>query len=397
MFCLLPWSAGAAPVREQQVSGSQGTGATTQPKPAAPDAAADIGAARALLATGRPQEAIAKLDAVLARNPANRDGVLLKTAALADQLRFEEALSTYDAYVAAVKKPDAGLLAPIARATLRRLPEALPGDPMVVASALEALARAGDAEALRALRGAAASPASSDAAEKLNGSLARLGDAAAGQKLGQMLRAASSPDARTRTIRVIQDADARGAAPAVAERLQDAAPQVRAAAALAVGVLQYVDAVPGLTAIFQGDEPIVRMFAAAALKRLGQTTADGYLAELLRNPTPEVRLVVAEAYQTSKTTQWIPYVKQLLTDRNEAYRFRAAEMLACCDQPAARSVLLPALESPNPAMRGEAARILVDKHLADAKVARRLLGDAIDMNRLRGAEAALQLAAVPSR
>src|SRR6185369_16216339 len=70
--------------------------------------------------------------------------------------KTDEALKTYDAYVAASKRPDAPMLANIARTDLRRIWQAKPDQPILLASVLERLARDGDAAALKALKKASA-------------------------------------------------------------------------------------------------------------------------------------------------------------------------------------------------------------------------------------------------
>jgi HEAT repeat protein len=379
----------------QQASGpAQGVKSAAAGDQAAPT----LAAAREQVAAGRIDEALASVNAVLARNPANRDAALLKTSTLLEQQRIDQALAAYDAFTAAQKKPDTAILASIARADLKRIVRLRSGDPVSLAGAFERLARSGDTDALKSLQREAASASSTpQEAQEFTVSLVRLGDKDAAARLGKMLDSAPSAMDKARMVRVLQDADARSLAPKAAALLGDPDPQVRAAAALAVGALQYSDGLPRLRAMFQDDAPAVRICVAVALKRLGQTFADTYLAGLLSNSLSEVRLIAAEGYQTSKSTQWVRYIKEVLTDRNEANRLRAAELLACCDQPAARSVLVPALESPILPLRVEAARILEATGLADPKAARMLLGESVVALRVHGAGAALRLAAAPAR
>jgi hypothetical protein len=385
-------SSGLAQTPARQASGA----AEPIPPQATGEVAKALAGARESLAGGRAEEAITSVNSVLARYPANREAVEIKITALLERQQFEQALATYDAYTTALKKPDVGVLGLIARAELRRVVRRQPGDAVATAAALERLAGAGDGEALQALKRAAASQSSTsrDALAPLV-SLARLGDTDAATRLAALLPSPSW-EGKTAVIRALQDARARSQAPKIVALLDDPQPQVRAAAALALGVLQFADAVPKLQGLFKHDLPIVRLFASVALKRLGQTTADLYVAEMLRSEVPEVRLIAAEAYQSSKTTQWVPPVKELLSDRNELNRLRAADLIACSDPATARRALLTALDSPDPLLRNEAARILEARDLFDAKIVRRLLGDAYDGVRVYGAGAALR-AVTPSR
>ena len=330
------------------------------------------------------------------RQVPNRETAGVQIAAALQQENYDRALAAYDSYVAASAKPDPALLVQIAKADLNRIVRLNKSQRIVTISALERLARAGDSTAMQALtrQAAEATPMSAEDVA-LTSALVRLGDRAAIEKLGKLL--AASSDRRGDAIRVIQDTGARSLAPQVAQYLGDPQPQVRCAAALAVGVLQYADAIPRLQEIFTTDEQIVRLYAATALKRLGQTSANAYLLNILQTGAPEVRLIAAEAYQSAATTQWIQYVTDLLNDPNEINRLRAAEVIACCNPGMARGPLVSAVGSENPSLRADAARILETKNLADVRLARRLLGDSADAVRVYGAGAALHAAAPPPR
>jgi HEAT repeat protein len=177
--------------------------------------------------------------------------------------------------------------------------------------------------------------------------------------------------------------------------LNDPAPQVRAAAARALGVLQYREAIPQLRALFEKEQnpDLVGMFAAIALKRLGSNVADVYVSRLLTSAVPDIRLMAAEGYAGSPRGEWVAAVKALGTNPSELARVRAARLLACCEPTTARAMLFDALASPTLPLRVEAARTFEEKELGDAKVARRLLGDAFDQVRLHGAGIVLRLAA----
>jgi HEAT repeat protein len=353
-----------------------------------------VAAARKLLSEGRFEEAATAADSVLARDPVNHDAAEIKTAALLERGQFDKALAGYDAFIQAAKKGDPALLGLIARAELRRTARRQPVDAVWTAGALERLARAGDDEALQALKALAASwsPNSREGLALLV-SLGRLGDANAAIRLGSLVDSAASWEEKTAVIRGLQDAGARSQAPRIAALLDSHEPQVQCAAALAIGVLQFRDAVPKLRTLFEGDVQIVRLYAAVALKRLGQSMADVFLAKALASEVPEIRLTVAEAYLSSRSTQWTARVRPLLDNRNEQLRLQAAELLAGADAAVARPALVAALSDPNPLMRAEAARILEEKNLLDLPLARRLLGDSYEAARLYGAGAAVRASA----
>jgi HEAT repeat protein len=326
-----------------------------------------------------------------ARQPSAADAI----AKLADSRQYADALAAYDRQVtASSNRPDAALLAVIARAQLKDFAGGT--DAVMSADALERLAAGGDDQALATLRDKASGPAGSDPAVAAIKGLLRLGDKATIARLAKVLES-TPPSERAELIQTLDQARVVAAGPAIAGYLGDTAPTVRMAAAQAVGDLGVKEALPTLKSMFEKDIPTVKTFAAIALKRLGDRTADAYLADLLTSQVPDVRLMAAAAYPAADSRIWLPAVRELRNDRNELARVKAAERLACCDVPTARAILFDAFASPNPLMRGEAARVFDETGLGDARVARRLMGEAIDMLRLRGAGMAVKLARAPAR
>jgi hypothetical protein len=108
-----------------------------------------------------------------------------------------------------------------------------------------------------------------------------------------------------------------------------------------------------------------------------------------------VQVIAAGAWQfsTARSPAWDKAARTLLASANDLHRVRAAELLACCDPTAARTVLTSALGSPNPLLRAAAARVLESRpELADATSARQTLGDTAVSVRLHGAGLAHALA-----
>ncbi len=356
------------------------------------DVAATIKAGRASLDAGRIDEADAAANRVLSEFPANREAADLKVAVLLRKQQYEEALAAYDNYARLARHADVALLAPIAKAELTRLCQAqMSDDGALAAAAYERLARAGDAEATRVLKGLAARLASASP-DRLAPvvSLARLGDGDAARTLAAGLRSAAA-EAKRQIIKLLKEAQARSEAPALIPLLSDSDPGVRAAAAAALGALDCVAALPALRPLLHDPAPIVRPFAVVSMKRLGDTSVDSQVAAMLRSDIPDVRLIAAEAYQQSKSTQWVQWIKPLLDERNDVTRLRAAEALVAGDPGTARLALLGALQSENFMVRNEASRIVDEKKLADAALARRLLSDASPWVRVRAAGIVLTL------
>jgi HEAT repeat protein len=358
-----------------------------------------IEGARVFRDAGLLAEASSAMTPILKKYPGNSDAARFHIDTLLAQGHFDDSLIVYDAYVKARQRPDAIALAAIGRSDLRRTQQVKSDKPSTVALVLERLARDGDADALRSLKQlSAAAPSFSleDLAPTI--SLARLNDAEAQTALGRALSQASS-DMKPQVILAIQEANARSLGPAIRAAFGDSDQNVRNRAALALGTLQIREAVPELQNAFDNagaNGGATKMFAAIALKQLGQTSVDKFVeTQLLDSPIPEIRMYAAGAYQfsTTKTPQWDKAVRALMSGPNELQRLQAAELLACCDLVAARSLLTSALSSPNPILRAGAAKIFESrKDLADLTVARRIIGDSLDLVRLHGDGIAMTLA-----
>jgi HEAT repeat protein len=364
--------------------------------PAGGDVTQAIEAAKALKAAGKPAEAADALAAVLKKQPASSDAATLQVETLVELNRYDEALKTYDGYVVALKKPDLTVLGRLGRADLVRTVRSKADQPILRAQTLERLARQGDADALAALRQQAGST-SAVSPESLAPvvALARLQDPAGEKRLGELLNS-GTPILRAQVIQAIGQGNVRSQASRLIPLLGESDVNVRNATAVALGLLQAKQAIPQLRNSFQNDEAgSVKMFAAVALKQAGDSSADSFLEGLLAKGHPEVQVIAAGAWQfsTSRSPAWDKAAQTLLASANDLHRLRAAELLACCDPVAAKGVLTSAMASPNPLLRAGAARVFESRpELADAAVARRLLGDTAIGVRLHGAGLAHALA-----
>ena len=372
------------------------SGALLAQTPAGADVTQAIEAAKALKAAGKPAEAADALAAILKKQPASADAAALQVETLVELNRFDEALKTYDGYVLALKKPDLAVLTRLGRADLVRTVRAKADQPILRAQALERLARQGDADALTALREQAGST-SAVSPESLAPvvALARLQDPAGEKRLGELLNS-GTPILRAQVIQAIGQGNVRSQASRLIPLLGESDANVRNATAVALGLLQAKQAIPQLRNSFQNDEAgSVKMFAAVALKQVGDSSADSFLEGLLTKGHPEVQMIAAGAWQfsTSRSPAWDKAARTLLAGPNDLHRLRAAELLACCNPVAAKDVLTSALASPNPLLRSGAARVFESRpELADAAIARRVLGDAVIGVRLHGAGLAHALA-----
>jgi HEAT repeats len=375
------------------VLGSDALLAQTQ---ASADVTQAIESANALKAGGRAAEAVDAMAAVLKKSPASQDAALFQVETLVELNRYDEALKTYDGYVVALKKPDLTVLGRLGRADLVRTVRSKADQPILRAQTLERLARQGDADALAALRQQAGST-SAVSPESLAPvvALARLQDPAGEKRLGELLNS-GTPILRAQVIQAIGQGNVRSQASRLIPLLSESDVNVRNATAVTLGLLQAKQAIPQLRNSFQNDEAgSVKMFAAVALKQAGDSSADSFLEGLLTKGHPEVQVTAAGAWQfsTSRSPTWDKAARTLLASANDLHRLRAAELLACCDPVAAKGVLTSAMASPNPLLRAGAARVFESRpELADAAVARRLLGDTVMGVRLHGAGLAHALA-----
>jgi HEAT repeat protein len=298
------------------------------------------------------------------------------------------ALAAYDALVKS-KGHDPVLLHLIASAELVRLSGTSSGAVRPVA--LEHLARTGDHKALETLQQMARrSPEDTEAGLAPFFSLLRLRDASAVKRVPLLLRT-SPPAVKVRLIDVLQEADLRDQADLLVPLLDDVEQSVRSSAVLALGAFAHKPAEGRLRAMADGTHPVDRLTAAIALRRMGDTTMDARVRPLLGGILPEVRLMAAEAYGPRESSIWLPGIRELGGDRNELNRVRAAERMICCDPPGARTILLAALDSSLPSIRAAAARVLADPRLADAGLARRLLGHTDEEVRVYGAASVMAL------
>jgi HEAT repeat protein len=351
--------------------------------------AARLDEASAARQAGQLDKALTMAHAAAVAHPTDTNVARLEIEILLDQSKRDAALAAYDRYVSARRSPDRVLLSLIATNELRRVAAA--PEPEIAIPALERLAQTGDVASRQALVDRATRQPISLESLGLMTSLSRLGDARAQASIGQLLLSVPLDQRRT-VLEAIRDGKARTQAQAVADLLSDLDPLVRLAAAQTLGVLLEPKTIPQLEATLASDPvPSVKLFAAVALKRLGRPSGDELAARLLASDVPEMRLLGGQAYAFSKTRQWTSRILELGAGRNEMHHVQAAEVLACCDAPGARTLLAGALRSPNPLLRREAARVLETTQVADMALARTLLGDPDETVRVYGAGALLTL------
>jgi HEAT repeat protein len=197
------------------------------------------------------------------------------------------------------------------------------------------------------------------------------------------------------------------AVPTLRALLKNGAAPVRMEAALALGRMNALDAIPDLKALM--NDPEAQSFAAVALARLGDADAEKIVQHMLQSPVFDVRLLAAQAYEGKGQGPWVQALMPALQDPNGLTRIRAAELLAPVAPEAARPVLAEAANDPNPVVRADVTRVMEKTGLLSPTVQqtdpskrlderftlaslRRLLRDADPAVRLHAAGAILDMA-----
>ena len=160
---------------------------------------------------------------------------------------------------------------------------------------------------------------------------------------------------------------------AIAAELADTKPEVRAAAAEALGRLQARGTQERLRTLLKDPHSFVRVRAAAALMNLNDTSGLSLLRELLVSEAPASRLIGAEALAGTPDATWLEVVRQLARSGEPTVRVGAARLIAPHDPDLARSVMESLASDPNPAVRELVSRAQAESSSVDLKVLRRLL------------------------
>jgi HEAT repeat protein len=199
--------------------------------------------------------------------------------------------------------------------------------------------------------------------------LGRIGDAEAVPGLLEALHDADA-DVRWAAAAALERIGDAAAVPGLLAALGDADANVREAAAAALGEIGDAAAVPGLLAALRDANAGVRRAAAAALGEIGDAAAVPGLLHALRDAEARVREAAAKALGQIGDATAVPGLLHALGDTAWLVRAAAAEALGRIGAPAVPG-LLQALGNANADVRKEAARAL--GQIGDAAVALGLL------------------------
>jgi HEAT repeat protein len=320
----------------------------------------------AAVAAGRFDEAARLAAGILKRKPRSHAAITLKIEALSAGTKPIAALDEYEAWItkAARDVDDRGLLEPIALGLLHGL--SADADPMTRATALEALARAGDDDALEKLRTRSAAgdrPAMQ--------ALVRSGDANSIRAVQTLL---STPTGRDMSAEIKVLAEHGGLPPSLVQSLAtDRVPMNRAAVAGAL--VQSKDAVAAqlLDALSQDPDPVVRMSIKLARAQAGDERGLADAMTMLASPVPDIRLTAAESLVAKMPRECEQAVRPLLSDRDGINRFRAAAIVAQFDPAAALPVITEGLTDQNRLIQQQAAQTLAEALPTETRQLRQLL------------------------
>jgi HEAT repeat protein len=209
------------------------------------------------------------------------------------------------------------------------------------------------------------------------------------------LRDVRSPDARVRALAAdaladVAEAERPQAVAALVPLLRDERHEIRATAAIALGVLGDRSVVPQLVDKLVDGNPQARQAAAIALGRLGDPAAFDALAEQLREGPADLRFQAARSLAEIDPARAFEPLCAALGDRDAEVRGSVAEALSVVGDARAAGWLAPLLEDKRLATRFAAAMTLAI--LGDARGVDVLLAALGDDERAYDAIEGLELA-----
>lgn len=320
----------------------------------------------AAVAAGRFEEATTLAAGILKRKPRSHPAITLKIEAISAGAQPITALDEYETWITktAGDVDDRGLLEPIAFGLLRGL--SADADPMIRATALEALARAGDDDAVEMLRNRSAGgdrPAMQ--------ALVRSGDA---NSIGAVQTLLGTPTGRDMSAEIKALAERGGLTPSLLQSLAtDRVPMNRAAVAGALVRSNDPAAAQLLHTLNQDPDPLVRTSIVLARAEAGDEQGLADAKAMLASQVPDIRLTAAESLVATMPREAEEAVRPLLSDRDGINRFRAAAIVGRFDSAAALPVIIEGLTDQNRLIQQQAARTLGQTLPAETRQLRQLL------------------------
>src|SRR5262245_3649234 len=320
----------------------------------------------AAVAAGRFDEATNLAAGILKRRPRSHAAATLKIEAMAAGAQPLAALDEYETWVtkAARDVDDRGLLEPVALALLRTL--SADADALVRTTALEALVKAGDNDAVEKLRKRGA-----EGDRLAMQALAGQGDANSIRALQTML---GTPTGRDMSAEIRALADQRGLTPSLLQALAtDRVPMNRAAVASALALSKDPAAAQLLNTLNQDPDPLVHISIVLARARAGDERGLAEARAMLGSDVPDIRLTAAESLVATMPRESEQAVRPLLTNRDGINRFRAAAIVGRFDPAAAMPGITEGLTDQNRLIQQQAAQTLAQSLPGETRDLRQLL------------------------
>jgi hypothetical protein len=326
---------------------------TTQGGAGSPDETTALARVWTLLSQRSYASASEQAQEVLRRNPRSISALTLAVEATIAHRGAMAGLDEYERWLGQRSLEEPGVLRRIAGGVLSEAASS-PGTRLV---ALRGLTGDGDEGASAALAALARQGSTAETR-----ALAALGNQEAARTLvTQLNQGVVDPVA---TMDALGDSGYAAAIPPITARLRDARPEVRGAAAEAIGKLGSAssrDVVATLVPVLSDGSAHVRTRAAAALYRLGDPRGTPWLMELAASDVPAGRLVAAEAMASRPDQAWMSLVTELATTGTDPeIRLGAANLIAPHNPGLARSVAQEMSNNANPAIRELAVGLMVE-------------------------------------
>jgi hypothetical protein len=348
---------------------SAGQPARTSTPPSAGDVSTQIAAVWSLLAHGRAAQASERARQMLASDPRNGAIIQLAVEAEIGRAGANAGLAQYERSLGRRGLEEPTVLRRIAFAVLREAASQTSNERVRI-EALEQLSSAGDQSAGELVDGA---PAGKSVAELR--ARAATGDEEAVAAIVQDLNQGGN---------ALQDLDAlaKSGSPSaidpVAARLRDVRPEIRGAAADALGSLPGPEVTARLKPLLTDRSSFVRVRDAAALYRVGDASGLDILHTLAASGEAGSRLIAAEALAARPDGSWLSLVRDLTDAAEPEVRLGAARLVAPHDPELARRVLNELANDPNLTIRELASEASADVAADDLPGLRQLLKPGTD-------------------
>lgn len=337
----------------------------------------------AMLAEGKAERAASRASEILSVYPRSTAALTLAVEAHIAQAGAHAGLAQYERWLGTRAFEEPSIVRRIAVALLQEVARDGSMDTARL-EALRALASDGDRAAVSALTEGSRSGRTPETRV-----MAAMGDARSVKLLIAELENGGNV---TSTIAALGESGAQAAVAPLVRQLQNRAPEVRGAAADALGKLgKRYDVVESLKAALKDQTSYVRTRAAAALFGLGDTSGETLLQGLLQEESARSRLIAVQAMAASPDAAWIDQVRRLTAAGEPEVRIGAARLLLPHDPDYARPILERGMNDENQAIRDMASEAIGEAASGDLRSLRFFMRLNDRLGRVRAAARVLVL------